>query len=885
MILDTRRPTPIVVLLVLLWSMSTPARPPIRQAFFNVYPGADGTRLNELLSNASHCGTCHFDFDGGGPRNPYGLRLQTAIGSGLYATTEAAVLAIQSEDSDNDGYSNLVETTDFLGFSNTPTFAGLTPSNLGSVLNVNAAEISAHLIPAGATDTTPPAVAMFWPSGGELLQAGSTHTVQWTASDPSGVVDIGMDFSDDSGLTWKPLQRSETNDGGLSWFVPNLPGNEICLRIVARDGAGNLGYGESPDFTIAGVSTGRVPTTLRDFEMPGTQPFFGGTLEDPSTSCVQCHGNFNVATEPWANWQGSMMAQSQRDPLFLATLAVAEQDAPSVGDLCLRCHTPSGWTGGRSIDTTGGQLLASDRSGVQCDFCHRLVDPVYVPGQSPASDEAILAALAAVPPAVANGNYVLDPAPVKRGPYADAVAAHAFQQTSFYRDSRLCGNCHDVSNPVFNADATPGSYTPGTLDEKHPDGVGAHMMPVERTFSEWTQSAYAAGGVYAPQFAGSKPDGIVSSCQDCHMSDVVGKGCNDNQAPTRSDLPHHDMTGGNSFVSLMIDDFFPGETVASELAAGRDRAVSMLQRAASLELERQLVDFKPQLRVRVTNETGHKLPSGYPEGRRIWLHVRAFDALENVVYESGHYDAATGYLDHDADIKVYHTEPGISQRLGAMLGMTDGPSFHFALNDSIYVDNRIPPRGFANASFASVQASPVGHAYADGQYWDDTSYPLPLSATRVEVALYYQTTSKEYVEFLRDENTTNDWGQDLYDAWLANGRGAPVLMAQASLAVDATDVAETLPTLTRIRSSAPNPFNPMTLIEYDVSASGVVELAVYDVAGRHVRTLYRDHRTPGSYSVDWNGLDDRGRAVASGVYRVRLTQAAKTHTIPIALVR
>ena len=44
-----------------------------------------------------------------------------------------------------------------------------------------------------------------------------------------------------------------------------------------------------------------------------------------------------------------LMAQAMRDPLFLATMAIANQDAPASGDLCLRCHTPTGWLGGRLI--------------------------------------------------------------------------------------------------------------------------------------------------------------------------------------------------------------------------------------------------------------------------------------------------------------------------------------------------------------------------------------------------------------------------------------------------------------------------------------------------------------------------------------------------------
>ena len=91
-------------------------------------------------------------------------------------------------------------------------------------------------------------------------------------------------------------------------------------------------------------------------------------------------------------------------------------------------------------------------------------------------------------------------------------------------------------------------------------------------------------------------------------------------------------------------------------------------------------------------------------------------------------------------------------------------------------DEAIPPRGFTNAAFETAQSPVVDYAYADGQYWDATLYLLPNEARRVDVAYYYQVTSKEYIEFLRDENVTNSKGQELYDLWAANGKCPPELM-------------------------------------------------------------------------------------------------------------
>lgn len=842
------------------------ARNAIRTAFFTAFPSAQGTILATAPSNDAHCGVCHYDFSGAGPRNPYGIAVGLARDSGM--TDLQAVQFAATTDVDGDGQIGSVEITDLVNFTNTPTFPGLTAGNVGDTVNIALADIQDHLTPSTGVDTTPPSVLVTAPDGGGNFGANTITPVTWSATDESGIARIDIHMSDDGGATWKQVGMDVGNSGSWNWFVPNLPGPLTRIRVTALDNAGNSGNDASnASFTIAGVTTGVVPTTLRDFELPGTQPFQGGVLDDPATACTACHAGYDQTIEMWHNWRGSMMANAMRDPLYLATLAIAEQQAPAVGDLCLRCHTPGGWQEGRSVDTSAGQLNAKDRQGVQCDYCHRMVNPHYVEGVSPAADLEILNALDGLPLTHANGQFVTDPAPVKRGPYSDAVASHSVLHSPFHRDGGLCGTCHDVSNPVFVKGAGDHEYVAQALDAPHPDGDLRNMFPIERTYSEWTQSAYAAGGVYAPQFAGDRPDGMVSTCQDCHMRDVTGIGASVAGTPTRPDLPLHDLTGGNYFIPDVLPAMWPGEVDATELQAGKARALAMLTLAATLQLTPIQQDGLPGITVRVTNETGHKLPSGYPEGRRIWLNVKAYDASAALVYESGEYDGDTAELGHDADLKIYHAEPGLSTRLASAVGLTAGPSFNFALNDSIYVDNRIPPRGFTNASFLAVQAAPIGHAYADGQYWDDTTYLFPATARTVEVTLWYQSTSKEYVTFLRDMNTTNTIGDEMYAAWEANGRSAPVAMASQTMALDVTGVAgDAPPAVTMLAQNVPNPFNPRTTIRFALAREGDARLRIFDGRGRLVRALVDGRLPAGEHEAVWDGADDTGKPVAAGVY-------------------
>jgi hypothetical protein len=755
------------------------ARNNIRDAFFDTYPDAVGTPIETVPSFPNHCGNCHYAFGGGGPRNLYGQRLEAALpnfGNNPNGRRQA-VQSIENEDSDSDGFSSLIEITDTANFSNTPTFAGLTPANVGQVTEVVLNEITPYLVPSTGQDLTPPDVTVTSPDGGELLTGNMSATATWTATDAGGIAAIDLYLSLDNGATFKPIAIGLPNTGSHTWFPANRPTSQAVFKVIAIDNSFNEGEDVSDGtFTIQSPPGGLVPSTLRDFDQPGTQPFEAGILNPPE-ACEVCHGNYEPAYEPYFNWAGSMMSQASRDILFMANMAIANQDAPDSGDLCLRCHLPRGWLQGRSVPTDGSAMLPTDMSGLACDFCHRLVDPFYDPGVSPPEDQAILAALSMPPSNFGTGMYVIDPTGARRGPFADATSGHPILVSPFHREASLCGTCHDVSNPAFQKDGE-GNYVPNTFDLMAGDFSSHTLAPVERTYSEWFYSDYnTPEGVFAPEFGGNLD--FVSTCQDCHLRDVTGEGCGFGSPPTRDDLPLHDMTGGSTWLPGLLGTMFPGEVDEAALAAGIDRARYMLQNAADMDL----AQIDEDLVVTIINNTGHKLPSGYPEGRRMWINVKFFDDQMNLVAESGAYDFLTGELAHGPGDKIYEVKPGLDELTAPIADTDPGPSFHFVLNNAVFKDNRIPPRGFTNANFEDFGGGHVGYSYADGQYWDDTYYGIPAGATTAQVTLYYQSTSKEFVEFLRDENTTNTKGDELYDLWANNGKCPPEVMQMASIPV------------------------------------------------------------------------------------------------------
>lgn len=597
------------------------------------------------------------------------------------------------------------------------------------------------------------------------------------------------------------------------------------------------------DQSVAGDQDGgqiQLQTSEGDFYQPGTQPppdFEGFDQITNSTSCTFCHGEFNVETAPYDPWVASLMGQSARDPVWHAAVSIAMQDVKFGGETCIRCHAPNAWLKGKSFATEltdpFSTFDADDFDGINCNFCHRAVNPVpcedpdpsapedcYVAGHSalgfpPASgdlndpygepypDSPIIAALQAsgdFPEYPGNATYVIDPQSMRRGPYGPdeintawygvhgATNGHFIWlvESPYHRQSAFCGQCHDVSNPLFMKNPKTGAYELTTLEDDvpHPTGNPHDMYPEQRTYSEWLVSEFADTGVVFDdnRFGGYHPEGtdaLIQSCQDCHMPKQVGAACvfeENPENPQRYDIGQHSFAGANTWVVGAIKEHFEANGQGSEVTglteervqAAKARTVQMLKDASDMELS---IDSEGYLNVRIINQTGHKLPTGYPEGRRMWLNVRFFDADDTLIAESGEYDYAEALLDLEGT-KVYEMKAGMSEEVAAATNLPAGESFHLALNNVRLFDNRIPPRGATVAELTSVGAESIPLIYADNQYWDDTRYIIPAETANVVATLYYQTSTREYMDFLRN-TAKNTLGSTAHSLWVSQGKSAP----------------------------------------------------------------------------------------------------------------
>ncbi len=99
------------------------------------------------------------------------------------------------------------------------------------------------------------------------------------------------------------------------------------------------------------------------------------------------------------------------------------------------------------------------------------------------------------------------------------------------------------------------------------------------------------------------------------------------------------------------------------------------------------------------------------------------------------------------------------------------------------------------------------------------------------------------------------------------------------------DHAAESPKVFTLHQNAPNPFNPATAISFYLSESLNTSLVVYDALGRTVRTLVDGPCVAGMHVVLWDGRDDTGAPVSSGIYLYRLTAGGVADTRRMTLVR
>ncbi|MGE5182344.1 MAG: hypothetical protein ACM31C_09800 [Acidobacteriota bacterium] len=470
-------------------------------------------------------------------------------------------------------------------------------------------------------------------------------------------------------------------------------------------------------------------------------------LVDDTTSVLHDATGTNVS--PVLLWRSSLMALAARDPYYLAVfseeLAAAPSHAPTIEPTCTRCHAPAGSEelAENSAHLTFADLTTSTdpapllgRGGVTCTLCHQ-IDPANL-GQDASFTGGFTVGYGRTVYG-RYGNPVTNPMQLIVN-YTPALGTHI-------ASSALCATCHTVIVPV-----------------------GATQVVEQATFLEWRASAFPGQ---------SKP------CQTCHVptndaannaiSTIVANFSTAALSP-RMPVGEHVFVGGNSYVlSLLADapDWSNANVPAAELMASAARDDAHLATAAKLQVvsTSRDPDGTLVLVVRVINQTGHKLPTGYPS-RRVWLHVTAGS------FESGRADTLVAQQPHRDVI----TSGDQAQIWEAVLVDASGVPTHRTLDAHGYgKDDRILPAGFAPTGTDVTRTAPVGVAgdasFVAGQ--DDVTYRISgvSAGTPIAIELLYEAVRPDIVDAI--DAAATPAGTRFAD--LAHARPVtPVVLATAS---------------------------------------------------------------------------------------------------------
>ena len=160
----------------------------------------------------------------------------------------------------------------------------------------------------------------------------------------------------------------------------------------------------------------------------------------------------------------------------------------------------------------------------------------------------------------------------------------------------------------------------------------------------------------------------------------------------------------------------------------------------------------------------------------------------------------------------------------------------------------------------------------DSTYWNslDTNDAIPnpnpytFSNDTLTIDLFFGNTWQHPISFECDGNvvTTGDTTVTWWSSWWRVGYDISECEGQELALTNATKYPETF----KLSQNYPNPFNPVTSLRYDLPEDGLVNITVYDMMGRIVKTLVNSSQTAGYKSISWNAANNRNESVSAGLY-------------------
>lgn len=596
-------------------------------------------------------------------------------------------------------------------------------------------------------------------------------------------------------------------------------------------------------------------------------PFGRTVVFSGSGNCAMCHtGDGTVLSQngvdisPPTYWRSTMMANSSKDPFWRAMVAEEVHNYPqlqqTIETTCTRCHAPMGYTEAIYNGQTNYSMaqlkvdpVAND--GVSCTACHQIKQNNFGSQSS------------------YSGHYVIENDSIIYGPYENpetTVMNMVVQFLPVYsthlNKSELCATCHTLFTPY--------------LDNQ---GQIAGQFPEQTPYLEWKNSVYSAQNI---------------QCQDCHMPVIYDPIDIATIPPShqvlRSPYWKHEFVGGNVYMLNMLKNNIDslGITASAEnFDSTIARAeVNLTQKAVELEVSNLFENDSLSVFVKITNKVGHKIPSGIPF-RRMWIHLKVTDAMNNIIFESGNWNSNGEILGlnpgYEPHYDVIRNSDEVQIYEGVMIDV-DGNVTNRLLRASQYVkENRIPPAGFVSTHPSYDTTQIFGDAVSDinfnkengieGSGSDIVTYRIPATANTnytIKAEVCFQSIKPKVVDYIA---TINEPDINKFVSMYNQLPNIPFTMKSVTKTI-VTEVDEQF-NLTNdfiLEQNYPNPFNPTTKIRYSVplkvkSQNSKVELKVFDVLGNEITTIVNEFKSAGNYEVEF---DANNYNIPSGIYLYKL---------------
>ena len=308
-------------------------------------------------------------------------------------------------------------------------------------------------------------------------------------------------------------------------------------------------------------------------------------------------------------------------------------------------------------------------------------------------------------------------------------------------ESAVCGTCHDLKTPTVDIN---GEIIPAVIEDRFPE---------QQTFSEWRNSDYRTGGTKD------------ANCQSCHMPKIettvtLANGGTDLR---RADFSEHTFLGANT---VMLDMFKNFREELGIQVTGFDAAIERNREFLKTSADLSIIDTRNEdnsivTTVKIDNNTGHKLPSGYPS-RRVFVHFVVTDQNGEIVFESGKMNDDGSIVGADGDIDFRDYEPHYNTIVSedqvlifeSIMGDTRGQVTHSLVEAARHLkDNRLTPTGF-DKNVVDTDVAVVGEALLDSNFnagQDLFEYRVPVTNNgtyNISVNLVYQPLAYGHLEYL-----------------------------------------------------------------------------------------------------------------------------------------